>query len=65
MVQLPPENQIRVPSLTGLPIREVIEQAGAAGLVVQVMGNGISREQAPAPGTMVAPGTKIVVRFAP
>jgi cell division protein FtsI (penicillin-binding protein 3) len=59
-----PENQLRVPSLLGLPVREVIEQAGAAGLVVQVMGNGIARDQAPAPGTMVAPGTKIVVRFA-
>jgi cell division protein FtsI (penicillin-binding protein 3) len=58
-----PENQLRVPSLLSLPVREVIEQAGAAGLVVQVMGNGIARDQAPAPGTLVAPGTKIVVRF--
>jgi cell division protein FtsI (penicillin-binding protein 3) len=41
----------------------VIEQAGAAGLEVQIAGNGIAREQAPAAGTMVAPGPKIVVRF--
>jgi cell division protein FtsI (penicillin-binding protein 3) len=65
VVQMPPENQLRVPSLLGLPVREVIEQAGAAGLDVQVTGNGTAREQAPAPGTMVAPGTKIVVRCAP
>jgi cell division protein FtsI (penicillin-binding protein 3) len=54
--------QLRVPSLIGLPIRKVIEQAGAAGLEVEITGNGTAREQAPAAGTMVAPGTKIVVR---
>ncbi len=54
--------QLRVPSLIGLPIREIIEQAGSAGLEVEIAGSGIAREQAPAPGTMVPPGTKIVVR---
>ncbi len=57
--------QLRVPSLVGLPIREIIEQAGSAGLQVEILGDGIAREQAPAPGTSVAPGTKIVVRCAP
>jgi cell division protein FtsI (penicillin-binding protein 3) len=56
------EKTLRVPALIGLPVRKVIEQAAAAGLEVQVTGNGTVREQAPAPGTMVAPGTKIVVR---
>jgi cell division protein FtsI (penicillin-binding protein 3) len=54
--------RLRVPSLIGLPVRKVIEQAAAAGLEVQVTGNGTVREQAPAAGTMVAPGTQIVVR---
>jgi len=53
---------LRVPSLIGLPVRKVIEQAAAAGLEVQITGSGMVREQAPAPGAMVAPGTKIVVR---
>jgi cell division protein FtsI (penicillin-binding protein 3) len=53
---------LRVPSLIGLPVRKVIEQAAAAGLEVEISGNGTVREQAPAPGTMVPPGTKIVVR---
>jgi cell division protein FtsI (penicillin-binding protein 3) len=53
---------LRVPALIGLPVRKVIEQAAAAGLEVQITGNGTVREQAPAAGTMVAPGTKIVVR---
>ncbi len=50
---------LRVPSLIGLPVRKVIEQAAAAGLEVQITGSGTVREQAPAPGTMVAPGTKL------
>jgi cell division protein FtsI (penicillin-binding protein 3) len=54
--------KLRVPSLIGLPVRKVIEQASIAGLEVEINGNGIVREQAPAAGTMVAPGTKIVVR---
>jgi cell division protein FtsI (penicillin-binding protein 3) len=54
--------KLRVPSLIGLPVRKVIELASAAGLVVQVSGNGTVREQAPAAGTLVAPGTQIVVR---
>ena len=53
--------RLRVPSLLGLPVRQVIEQAAAAGLEVQIVGNGTARQQAPDPGTMVAPGTKIVV----
>jgi cell division protein FtsI (penicillin-binding protein 3) len=68
--QSPPANavivadagQLHVPSLIGLSIREIIEQTGSAGLQVQIAGDGIAREQAPAPGTAVSPGTKIVVR---
>jgi cell division protein FtsI (penicillin-binding protein 3) len=54
--------KVRVPSLTGQPIRKVIEQASAAGLQVEIVGNGTCRQQAPAPGAMVTPNTKIVVR---
>jgi cell division protein FtsI (penicillin-binding protein 3) len=54
--------RFQVPSLIGLPVRKVVEQAAAAGLAVQIMGNGTVREQAPAPGTMVLAGTQIVVR---
>jgi cell division protein FtsI (penicillin-binding protein 3) len=56
------EKQLKVPSLVGLPMRKVIEVAAAAGLEVQVTGSGTVREQAPAAGTMVDPGTRIVVR---
>jgi cell division protein FtsI (penicillin-binding protein 3) len=61
-VTLGDANRLRVPSLLGLPVRKVIEQAAAAGLEVQIIGSGTSRQQAPDPGAMVPPGTKIVVR---
>jgi cell division protein FtsI (penicillin-binding protein 3) len=54
--------QIKVPSLVGLPMRKVIETAAGAGLPVEISGRGTVREQAPAPGTLVNPGTRIVVR---
>jgi cell division protein FtsI (penicillin-binding protein 3) len=60
-VMIPDAKLLRVPSLLGLPVRKVIEQAGAAGLEVRITGNGAAREQAPPPGTMVPPGTQIVV----
>jgi cell division protein FtsI (penicillin-binding protein 3) len=54
---------VAVPSLIGEPVRAVIENAGAAGLGVQVVGSGIARQQVPAAGTMVPTGTEIVVQF--
>jgi len=61
-VTVPDAGQIRVPSLVGLSIRKVIEQAAAVGLEVLVHGSGTVHEQAPAAGTMVAAGTQVVVR---
>jgi cell division protein FtsI (penicillin-binding protein 3) len=61
-VVLQTANQVKVPSFVGLSIRQVIETAAGAGLQVDVAGSGTVREQAPAPGTMVAPGTRVVVR---
>lgn len=54
---------LKVPTLVGLSMRRVIESAAVAGLEVQIVGDGTAREQAPAPGTLVPPGTRIVVRF--
>jgi cell division protein FtsI (penicillin-binding protein 3) len=56
--------KLKVPSLVGLPMRQVIVHAAAAGLEVQISGSGTVREQAPAAGTLVASGTQIVVRCA-
>lgn len=61
-VMLPDVKRLRVPSLNGLPVRRVIEQAGAAGLDVQITGSGVCHQQSPEPGAMVPAGTRIQVR---
>jgi cell division protein FtsI (penicillin-binding protein 3) len=56
-------NRVGVPSFLGEPLRVAIESASTAGLALQIVGSGIAREQVPAPGSMVPPGTEVVVRF--
>jgi cell division protein FtsI (penicillin-binding protein 3) len=56
-------NRVGVPSFLGEPLRSAVESATTAGLALQIVGSGIAREQVPAPGSMVPPGTEIVVRF--
>jgi cell division protein FtsI (penicillin-binding protein 3) len=56
--------QVKVPSFVGMSMRQVIETAAGAGLEVQVAGSGTIRQQAPAAGSLVAPGTHIIVRGA-
>ena len=53
--------KLTVPALVGLPMRKVIEAAAASGLEVQILGTGNAHEQAPAPGTQVPAGTRVVV----
>jgi cell division protein FtsI (penicillin-binding protein 3) len=53
---------VSVPTLTGLSVRQVIEKAAEAGLEVEIVGDGTVRQQAPASGTMVPPGTHVAVR---
>jgi len=59
-----PANMVKVPSLIGLPVRQVVEQAALAGLNLQVTGRGLVRSQEPAAGSAVQPGTQIVVHCA-
>jgi cell division protein FtsI (penicillin-binding protein 3) len=55
--------RVAVPAFAGDALRKVVETAAGLGLRVQPMGSGIAREQAPSAGTMVPPGTEVVVRF--
>ena len=56
-------SRVAVPEFRGDALRAVVEHAGALGLRVETLGSGVAREQAPTAGTMVPPGTEIVVRF--
>ncbi|MDE1154922.1 MAG: penicillin-binding protein [Acidobacteriaceae bacterium] len=56
--------RVAVPDFHGVALRQVVERASDLGLRVQMLGSGLAQDQAPAAGTMVPPGTEIVVRFA-
>jgi cell division protein FtsI (penicillin-binding protein 3) len=56
--------RVAVPEFRGSALRSVVESATTLGLRVETLGSGLARDQMPAPGTMVPPGTEIVVRFA-
>jgi len=57
-------NTVKVPSLIGMPVRQVVEQVAIAGLILQVDGRGLVRSQEPAAGSAVKPGTPVVVHCA-
>ncbi len=53
-----------VPNFSGLAVRSVSDECQRFGLEMQMAGNGLAVEQNPAPGTRVARGTAVYVRFA-
>jgi len=54
---------ITVPSFLGKSLRSALELAQQSGLELSPVGSGIAREQSPTPGSHVAPGTTVVVKF--
>jgi cell division protein FtsI/penicillin-binding protein 2 len=57
------EGGIAVPSFLGKGVRAAVEAAQNAGLDLEAIGSGIAREQSPLPGSHVAAGSRVVVRF--
>ncbi len=53
----------RVPSFQGKTVRAVVEESLADGVPVDVIGSGIARGQAPAPGAVLNPGERVRVLF--
>jgi cell division protein FtsI (penicillin-binding protein 3) len=54
----------QVPSFAGKSLRACVELAQGSGIVLDIHGSGIAREQSPAPGSMIARGGRVAVRFA-
>ncbi len=53
----------KVPSFQGKTVRAVLEESLAAGVPVDVIGNGVARAQAPSPGSFLNPGERVRVLF--
>lgn len=54
---------VAVPSFAGKSVRAAIEMAEESGLDLDAVGSGLAREQSPAPGSRVAAGSRVTVRF--
>jgi cell division protein FtsI (penicillin-binding protein 3) len=54
---------IEVPNFAGMPLRAVSALCEKLGLDPVLMGRGVARQQVPAAGARVAPGTRVVVQF--
>jgi cell division protein FtsI (penicillin-binding protein 3) len=52
-----------VPSFLGKPLRSAVEIAQQSGVQITALGSGIAREQSPPPGSHLASGQRITVRF--
>ena len=55
---------IVVPSFIGKSVRSAAEIAQENGLDLDSVGSGLARDQSPPPGSHVAAGTQVIVRFA-
>lgn len=56
---------VTVPRLEGGTLREVAQLLGAMGLGLEAEGSGLAAAQDPPPGTRLAPGSRVRVRFEP
>ena len=57
------EGGIAVPLFLGKSVRAAVEAAQDAGLDLDAIGSGTAREQTPLPGSHVAAGSRVTVRF--
>jgi cell division protein FtsI (penicillin-binding protein 3) len=61
----PGPGQVRLPDMTGWPLRQVVQKAQELGLVPRVQGTGLLARQQPAPGDVVGQGTQVTLIFEP
>jgi cell division protein FtsI (penicillin-binding protein 3) len=53
----------KVPDFRGMTLRAVLAESAATGVPIEVLGNGMARNQQPAAGATLAPGARVRVQF--
>jgi hypothetical protein len=56
---------VRVPDLTGFPVREAVRKGVELGLAPRVVGSGVLARQTPGPGGVLKKGEALVLVFEP
>ncbi len=59
------EGQVRVPDMTGWPIREAVTRAVELGVEPEVQGSGMLARQVPPPGQVLGKGERLILEFEP
>jgi cell division protein FtsI (penicillin-binding protein 3) len=57
--------QVRIPDLTGVPMRSALRDMADLGLAVDIRGSGLLVEQRPVPGSVVDKGARVELNFRP
>jgi len=57
-------NGPKAPDFTGKTVKDVMTEAAASNLDVEMLGDGLARSQNPPAGSVLSPGERIRVRFA-
>jgi membrane peptidoglycan carboxypeptidase len=57
-------NAPKAPDFVGKTVKDVMEEAAAQGIEIDMLGNGLARTQMPPAGALLRPGEHIQVRFA-
>lgn len=58
-------DQIKVPDMTGIPLREALRRSIELGVVPQIRGTGVLARQQPAPGEILDKGAPLLLVFEP
>jgi cell division protein FtsI (penicillin-binding protein 3) len=59
------KGEVRVPDMTGWPVRQAVGHAVSLGLSPRVVGSGLVARQTPAPGQPAPKGTTVTLEFEP
>lgn len=59
------KDQVRLPDLTGAPMRSVLRQLTMTGVIPVLKGSGLLTAQTPPPGTVVEKGSSVELIFRP
>jgi len=60
-----PSGKIRLPDLTGYPLRLAIQKSLELGVTPKIEGTGLLARQVPGPGEVVDHGAEVVLVFEP
>ena len=60
-----PAGMVRVPDMTGFPVREAVKRSFELGVSPKLSGSGLLVSQSPSPGSVMESGKELILVFEP